>query len=448
MIFVLFFLFHLELFSSSVINQPNATIFGEVSLDPSFISLLQENNSISMPLGFADEQYDPPVFGDETLCSIFYKLKFLVDSPDYLDSPKEDQDAFDLLIKENLYQLVHGFYKLHPERLVRLALNSDFSIQMLIINIETFNHLVLDFTNIMRWTKFVKENDIDFKDLKGKKLPENSWIFTMLNPECFIKKNVWSLLKQRIVSDKEWVKRKEIIRLHLQLIASVASLFDACWSFYSYPPVAGMVKKYTFVMDNFSVINEKEVSLSGYQNVKKQLRHIAKLCQKTEGEKTKILESGEDLLTLFILYSHHFIYTFSKGGFAPIDIETYSLGVMMKEKKMFKEVWEEFLLCPDSLLYEAINSIQADIRDGIKAGQNEYLFHKRSYIIEECQEINEEEVEKFHKYLHDYAVKNLDYYDPKCGLDRQLIRILMHLLITREQQGSCGWIYQPWTFYF
>jgi hypothetical protein len=253
-------------------NQPELQIFKIDSANHIFIKLIEKFQPFSPRINFVKNQNDPSIYGNSTVVSIFYDL-FELSNIFSLCRHFAYPSIFDELVETFYYSLLIQFYKLEPVKLLQLALESEYSFQIFVVQV-------------------VSELDFSFADfLKFVKKPENYGSKENIN--LFIRRAclpILNLLRLPLISSDDWELRKTKINLHLDLLSKINLQLKA-------PIISIEIEKYKYLLDNFS-FKDNQIDFQKYQKLYFKI---------LENPSKGILE-----IALFSHYSFHFINSSKK----------------------------------------------------------------------------------------------------------------------------------------
>lgn len=428
MLFVsLILLFQSNFFLILVSGSLNTPTFDGISLDPNFLSLIKVN-TYSLPPGFVDPQYDPVIFGKTTLGAICFNLASL--SGYYMFSPDGgDHDDFDDMVERNFYRLVKKFGESELEKFVKLAFKSDFAFQMTVINAMNEENLVIPFTGLIRCIRLVKgakgmgvwEKQKSREFLKAKELS----FFGATS--SFIKRYITPLFANQIISSKEWINQQNLIDLSLDLTSKMEFVLESDPDFASF---SLDIPQCRYLLQNFSIVNENEIDMEGFQKACKDLRnHLGP--GESSSPLIKGIESFVSVLNLFFTYSNHLLSPHSHVEISEENIDLFCLSFILTEGTDFFHATNILRFDTKELVFEAIKNIELEIIERINS--SEWSLAQSAPKFVEIRVISDDLVERIFNFYVSFAKDPSDWCNSASGFSKRKMKIYLHLLLLKAR---------------
>jgi hypothetical protein len=394
---------YILLFSSfslcSDVIRSDCPIFDKISLDQSFINLIdrcKENSSINVP-------NDPKTFREDTLQLIFNTLVKIVSI--FRKSPLLSgyRDSFDSLVVRNFYSLIKEFHKSDPERFIQFLIKADVLFKMFIHAIEVEEVTNIFFTDLVGYLECSLKNNNSPSFLFKK----STFFFHGFSSQ-FAVESINSLLEKPLVSPKEWTERKKTIEFYLLLEDHTDSLYDHTL----YSPIKLKSGQYGKLIDEFSIINENEINFTRFQ-------FIYSFIDLQRSNSTGIFKM---MIFLFSLFSTHFYkspFTQIKNP-AEIHIRLLCWSIIFKERRNFNRIHQILTESLEKLVAEAIKIIELEVEEKLKL-----ILGDRFFKTEGSQKNLKEKIKRF---LEGFVNGDFDHLSFSIHLNKWMIKVYLHIL--------------------
>jgi hypothetical protein len=260
--FILLFLFQLSLISSS--EFPKGSIFEGINLEPEFISKL-EDFTLSTPPDFFDVRFNPVVFGNETIGSIFYKLATLSQLIPFNPNNSDAIAELDGLVERNYKPLVKALGRRSMKDLLNLSKScSLYHFHIFVINVLTDKDMP-PFTGLIASSRLVKGSKkyyyAELGYVKDFLLDHSSSFFS--SPSSFVEMYVEPLFKNELLLACEWGKRKELVNLCLDLVSKTDFIFDYAQKL-SIEFSSADVSRYKLLLENSAIVDGDVIDIEKF----------------------------------------------------------------------------------------------------------------------------------------------------------------------------------------
>jgi hypothetical protein len=421
-------------YSLGSVDEPKYSPYEDKNLEISLIfEMLDRFKPESISNDSADNQIAPQIDGN-FIVSVLSQLLDLT-SFVWIDNKSERQvSSFNKAIDEKFYPLVRQFYNSNPAEFLRFTINSEFRFLLPILTIDSLTISETSFTILAAsFNKFLRpqggSNGLDDK------IPDNSYFqikeFYVLFAILFAQSKISALMEKPLVSQKEWESRKEIVKLHIQLLSMTDLILNSNHSLPINSSMSIEIYKYNYLLDNFSVFNENEIDFQCFQRIYKRLVKIAGNYIEKEDRFTLQNSEGEILFYLFRLFARHLFYSeFMQINFSQMDTKLLCCSAMSIGIKHFRLINSYFILSTEGIVDEAIEILRKEFERNfiweistkcpLLAGYFQACkFDLKSPLM--------------NKIFRNYAEGAFDTNDLKCELDKPMIKVYLHLLNVQKK---------------
>jgi hypothetical protein len=405
------FYFHILLFFingllCAVIDQSNVPIFGENAVCKPFVNLINFSKAHRIK-----NKHDKIVFGDNTLTSIFDNLTYTLENtlPFFVSDWKVNKILLNSFVRMEYFPLFKKYYEWDPKGFLLLLLNSPIPFRMMAFyGVSTTGSTNLNFTDLAKIPDLFKDNEKEKNGVLAEK-----WYYFKYPLQQFTESSIVKLLKKPLISLKDWEERKVIVRYHLDLFSTI-------------DPKQPFDSLFTYLLDNFSIINGNEIDLDAFYKLSIEIQNY-------ETTVDDLRHSLEEFRWgfLFSVYSYHFIYSAS-SKWEPnyVNIKLICLSIILRDKTEVRYLREYFPLPKARLINIAIKIIEEEIIKGLKA-----ISPKCSVIQKNFQDgkIPLSTNVTFIKILRNYSEGVYDMSSWELGVSKWIIKVYLYLLHCNER---------------
>jgi hypothetical protein len=419
--------FYLQIFVQfsfcSLDTQQIPFILSDHPVKANFIKEIEQVD-FSLPANPLRDQYNPIFFGKETLISVFEKVKYLVKDHYSLLSSSQRFD-FNDSVDKNFYSFLKKYYNLKPKEFLSLAINYNFSFQWFILFVGFSEEAETSLTSFVNFIYLAESLLKGIDEFTPKYSKERMDSFFLAVATLWTNQKLKPLFES-IKSVKEWEDRKEIIKLHLDLLTHACLRLFSILDLRLEDPEFSEQYLYSFLYNNFKVNANGEIDIEDYQKVFEKLEDFARNPLESLKPKVPFYTKIEDrYLALFLLYSEYFInIPSSQEKLSSLRIKLICHSFVLKGETEFTECLYIFEMQLENLIAFALRTIKSEIRKHLNKD-----FPFCDQVIEYFQGQNIPFLSELTKnILRNYAEGRTPFTETKdWGVSRWKIKIYLHL---------------------
>jgi hypothetical protein len=409
---LLYLLLTLSFSLGSKIGGFNLPIYEGILIESDLIHLINQCPPPSDT--FVPLQFDPIVFGSDTLYTIFIKLNEKVKSFSNSFFSLEKEKVFDSLVVRGYYPLIRKYRQTNERGYLEFLNASDPQFQLFVYNVEINHANNQGFTNLI-------ESIFDTK--RGIKREYSLFDHGPIAIK-FVSMMLDFLLQKPLISQEEWDKRMDIMNLYFILPLKTKYLYEPTCFIGNLTKVA---EKYRFLHSNFSISKGNVITISQMKPVYYRIRKFAKYDRpwNSFAERTEI---NERWIPIFRLYSNHLYEgTCSQmENLTLVDTRFICSTIVLKFS-------QEYLDDPILSFKDPINNLVSFAFGIIKST----VLGKLNEISSKCIAIDrllqpeiphETSMEKVNNFLMNYVKGDYGEFELSAHLNKMMVKVYLHLL--------------------